>query len=233
MQTTRREPGEPIDGRPQAAEATATRSVRLAAILLAAGRSQRHPIQSKISRPLGGRPLGLHAAQTIATFAPSAMIAVCSEGTREVMLEYAAMGFELAWNDEPGRGLSSSVAIGVQATRRHDVQAVMICLADMPFVSLGHMKALVARLDPATGVEIVGSRACGAHNIVPPAVFGRSLIDRLLHLQGDVGARALLQHAASVEVPSAELMDFDEPKDFEEFELSSTAKRHASVLIHS
>lgn len=190
---------------------------RTAAILLAAGRSLRHPGQHKLYRPLRGSPLGLHAARTIADLAPAAMVAVCSEATRELMPDLTALGFETAWNENPDRGLASSLAIGVRAARSHAVDAVLICLADMPFVSSGHLQALVARLDSATGVMAVGSRFAGSATIMPPAVFGGEMIDRLLTLEGDRGAGALLMQGAAIEVSSEELADLDDPSAFEGF----------------
>ena len=194
-----------------------TKLARTAAVLLAAGRSQRHPGQNKLCRVLDGRPLGLHAAQTIATLAPCAMIAVCSKNTQDLAEELAAIDFEVNWNDDPGKGLSSSLKFGVQAALRHDVDAILICLADMPFVSLGHLRTLVAKLDFPSGVTIVGSRANDTDNAMPPAVFSREMLDHLLSLEGDSGARELLRHAVSVQVSSKELADFDDPKAFEKF----------------
>lgn len=86
-----------------------------AAILLAAGRSLRHPGQHKLCRDLDGRPLGLHAAATIAALAPAVRIAVCSEPTRDLAAGLSALGFQIAWNDDPGRGLATSIAAGVRS----------------------------------------------------------------------------------------------------------------------
>lgn len=191
---------------------------RTAAVLLAAGRSLRHPGKSKLCRSFGGRPLGLHAAQTIAVLAPAAMVAVCSEATRELVTDLTALGFETAWNEDPGKGLASSLAIGVRAARSHAVDAVLICLADMPFVSPGHLQALVARLDVAAGVTTVGSRVAGSVTTMPPAVFGGAMIDRLLTLEGDRGAGVLLIQGAVVEASSEELADLDDPGAFEAFD---------------
>jgi len=191
-----------------------------AAILLAAGRSLRHPGQHKLCRDLDGRPLGLHAAARIAALAPSVRIAVCSEPTRDLVAGLSALGFEIAWNDDPGRGLATSIAAGVRAARRHPVEAVLICLADMPFVGLRHMRALVDRLDPAEGATAAGSRGAGSARIGPPAAFAGATIDRLLALDGDRGAAALLIQAAAVDAPPEELADFDSPADFEAYAAS-------------
>lgn len=194
-----------------------TQLTRTAVVLLAAGRSLRHPGQSKLCRPLNGQPLALHAAQTITSLAPAAMIAVYSEHTEELTAELSKTGFEVARNNDPAKGLSSSLSIGVQAARKHDIDAILVCLADMPFVSLSHLQALVAQLDIAAGITMVGSRESDTDIIMPPAIFGGEMIDRLLTLEGDRGARELLRHATSVEVAPKELTDFDDPKTFEEF----------------
>ena len=190
---------------------------RTAAILLAAGRSRRHPGQSKLSRLLNGQQLGLHAAQTIVALAPIARIAVCSVGTQALAPDLTALGFDLAWNENPANGLSSSLAIGVQAARRHEIEAILVCLADMPFVSVGHLRSLLDRLDMAAGVQMVGSRAAGTDVVMPPAAFGGDAIDDLLRLHGDGGAKALLRQAVSVEVAPTDLTDFDDPETFEKF----------------
>lgn len=206
-----------------------TKLSRTAVVLLAAGRSQRHPGQSKLYRPLNGRPLGLHAAQTIAALTPAVMIAVCSQYTEELMPELVALGFEVTRNNNPEKGLSSSLTIGVQAAQKHDVDAILICLADMPFISLNHLRTLVAQLDIPAGVTMVGSRETDTDIIMPPAVFGGDMIEPLLALEGDRGARELLRNASSVTVTSKELTDFDDPKAFEEFGASDTSGPDAPI----
>ncbi len=191
-----------------------------ATVLLAAGRSLRHPGQHKLCRDLDGRPLGLHAAATIAALAPAVRIAVCSEPTRELVAGLSALGFEIAWNEAPGRGLATSIAAGVQAARGHPVEAILICLADMPFVTPRQLRAVVDRVDPARGATAVGSRPAGSAIIGPPAAFAGDMLDRLLMLGGDRGAGALLGAAAPVDAPAEELADFDDPADFAAFAAS-------------
>lgn len=187
---------------------------RTAAILLAAGRSRRHPSQNKLTRPLDGLPMGLHAARAIAELAPALRIAVCSESTRALVPNLERLGFEGAWNDDPDRGLASSLAIGVRAALAHDVEAVLVCLGDMPFVTTDHLRALVARLDPSADVAIVGSRPAGTGTVIPPAAFAGDMIKGLLTLEGDRGAGLLLRHAVSIEASPGELADLDDPAAF-------------------
>lgn len=191
---------------------------RTAAVLLAAGQSRRHPGQSKLYRRLDGQPMGLHAARTIAELAPAVRIAVLSEATRDLASDFEALGMQIAFNDDPGRGLASSLAIGVRAALDHEIDVVLVCLADMPFVRLDHLRALLARLDSAGGVTMVGSRSAGPGTIMPPAVFAGAAIARLLALEGDRGAGALLRHGPAVDAPPAELLDLDDPAAFDALE---------------
>lgn len=188
---------------------------RTAAVLLAAGQSRRHPGQSKLYRRLDGQPMGLHAARTIAELAPAVRIAVLSEATHDLVPDVEALGMQIALNEDPGRGLASSLAIGVRTALEHEVEAVLVCLADMPFVSPAHLRALLARLDRAGGVTMVGSRSAGSGTIMPPAVFAGEAIARLLELEGDRGAGGLLRDGSAVDAPAPELADLDDAAAFE------------------
>lgn len=188
---------------------------RTAAVLLAAGQSRRHPSQSKLYRRLDGQPMGLFAARTIAELAPAVRIAVLSEATRDLVPDVDVLGMQIAFNDDPGRGLASSLGIGVRAALEYKVDAVLVCLADMPFVSLAHLRALLARLDIARGVTMVGSRPTGSDIIMPPAVFAGEAIARLLQLEGDRGAGGLLRDGSAVDAPAPELADLDDAAAFE------------------
>lgn len=189
-------------------------SAEIAVVLLAAGRSRRHPGQNKLVRKLDGLALGLHAARTIAGLDLGTRIAVCSKATRDLMADFAALGFETAWNEDPDQGLASSLAIGVRAALAHEARAVLVCLADMPFVTAAHLRDLIARLDPAAGVTMVGSRPAGSDVVMPPAVFAGDAIGRLLALEGDRGAGPLLRQGMAVEAAADELRDLDDPAAF-------------------
>lgn len=159
--------------------------------------------------------MGLYAARTIAELASAVRIAVCAKASRDLAPALEGLGFETAWNDDPGRGLASSLTIGVRAALEQKADAVLVCLADMPFVRLAHLRALLARLDIARGVTMVGSRPTGSDIIMPPAVFAGEAIARLLQLEGDRGAGGLLRDGSAVDAPAPELADLDDAAAFE------------------
>jgi CTP:molybdopterin cytidylyltransferase MocA len=92
-------------------------------------------------------------------------------------------------------------------------------LADMPFVPESHVRALLARLDPADPKSMAFSLGGGAERgwRGPPAAFGAGWLAELAHADGDQGARPILRNvpeSCGVRASSAWLADFDTPADF-------------------
>lgn len=181
---------------------------KVAAILLAAGRSERFGADDKLMALLDGEPLALHAARRIAELAPGRRIAVCQSADGPLAARLAALGFEIAVNPHPERGLSQSLACGVAEAGA--AEAALVCLADMPFVTTAHLKGLLARFDAGAALVVASKRGDMA---MPPALFARSLFGALQTGEGDQGGRALLSGAALVAADAAELADVDRPDD--------------------
>ena len=174
---------------------------RVALLLLAAGLSRRFGDRDKLTADLNGVPLGLHAANALCALPFAARIAVVGNNAPDFD------GFETVHNDSPEAGMSRSLALGVAAARIHEPTAVLVLLADMPFVSAAHIRNLLAAGDgPAA---IVASSAGGAP--MPPALFGADHFDTLEAQRGDKGARDLLRAATVVTAPPHELTDIDTP----------------------
>lgn len=136
-----------------------------------------------------------------------ALIAVCSDD--DVATVVADRGFRVVSNGEPDKGLSYSLALGI-ASMPVGMDAVLICLADMPFVTARHLRALRSAFD-AERAPVVASDLDGRPT--PPALLGRSAFAALSRLQGDRGARDLLVTAVRVAANSRLLADIDLPSD--------------------
>lgn len=184
---------------------------RTAAVVLAAGLSRRYGTASKLHADLGGKPLALHIARTIGALPLAARFAVCRFGDEELARMFEREGFTIVINPDSARGLSSSLALGVAAAAGRDVDAALVCLADMPNVSRRHLQALIGELDGAD--DMIGSSTKSGPT-TPPATFGRGHFEALMSLEGDRGARELLAAARTLQVPASELDDFDTPADF-------------------
>lgn len=182
--------------------------MKTAAILLAAGRSTRFGTP-KLAVSLGGRPLCLHAATTLARLPLSLRIAVVSPATPDL----SGLGFERVPLEPVGAPLSRSIALGVERAMAAGADTVLIALADMPLVPLVHFEALLAQFDG----NAIGTRV--APHAMPPAIFGPALLPALLTLQGDAGAREILNGVPVVELSQDCALDIDTLGDLKRAEL--------------
>jgi molybdenum cofactor cytidylyltransferase len=183
---------------------------RVIAILLAAGQSFRFEGGDKLLADVEGKPLLLHAAERIIGLGSARRIAVCSRSEGDAPDLLAGVGFEIVVNPHPEQGLSSSLSRGVGEAVRGAGAAALICLADMPFVSLAHLQHLLDRFDAVTAPIVASARDGVA---MPPALFSRSIFERLQGSEGDQGGRNLLRTAALVEASASELDDIDTAED--------------------
>ena len=175
----------------------------VAIILLAAGNARRFG-SDKLMADLDGAPLGLRAAKQLIQVDAIAHIAVCQPGG-SIVPHYTQIGFEIAENPTAELGLSGSLHVGVEAAGRSGAQALLIALADMPFVQPAQIKALIAACDG----EIIASS--DGHQSMPPAIFPRSTWPRLLQTKGDSGAREILEGARKLVATEGSLHDVDIP----------------------
>ncbi len=180
-------------------------------VLLAAGLSRRYGAVGKLVADFRGRPLALHAAETLAALPFARRIAVCRTGDDDLAGLLETAGYEVVRNPDTARGLASSLALGVEAAG--EPEALVVCLADMPLIDGAHVRQLVERLTPG---GIVASAADEREPPSPPAAFSREYFPELLRLEGDKGARHLLQVAARLVAPAGTLADFDTPEDFQQ-----------------
>jgi molybdenum cofactor cytidylyltransferase len=174
----------------------------IAVILLAAGHSRRFGTP-KLASPLYGRPLAQHAGETLAALPFLARIAVTGADD----LGLAELGFDIVALTGEDHPMSASLAAGMATARVCDPAAVMLVLADMPFVTGAHLEALVRGFD---GDRVASSDGA---EIMPPAIFGQGWFARLSALSGDKGARELLSGARAILAPAGSLADIDTPAD--------------------
>ena len=176
--------------------------MKIAAVLLAAGRGNRFG-GGKLMADLGGKPLGHHAAATLAGLPLAARFAVVSPQSPDL----SALGFDPVPLEPAGAPMSRSIALGVARARKAGANAVLLALADMPLVPADHFRALLAAFDG----HCLASRVDDTP--LPPALFGAALLDALCALEGDSGARHLIAAAPWIALPAAHGLDVDRPAD--------------------
>ena len=178
---------------------------QVAIVVLAAGHGRRFGAD-KLMADLDGAPLGIRAARNLAGMDPAAHFAVCQPGAA-IAPYYADLGYNIVENPNANLGLSSSLHLAVGAAAATKAQALLIALADMPFIMPAHIDALIAACDH----DIIASTDGG--QAMPPAIFPRATWPLLLDAQGDAGARIILSKARNLAAPLGSLRDIDTPDD--------------------
>ncbi|MEO0961515.1 MAG: nucleotidyltransferase family protein [Pseudomonadota bacterium] len=183
---------------------------RIAAVILASGFSQRFGTNDKLLSDLDGQPLAAHSAAQVSTLPFHSATAIVPAGNSQLIRLYKDAGIEPVENDNAALGQGASLALAINHIRKRPVDAALILLADMPFVTPGHIQKLAGCMDDH---DAVASR----HNDVPqpPLLFARSTFDALVTLSGDKGGKAFLatlRNKAFVDMPSREATDIDTPE---------------------
>ncbi len=185
---------------------------RVAALVLAAGRSRRMaPLNKLLVADAVGRPMVVRVVEQV--LASRAYPVVVVTGHEHAAVEEALAGrpVQLVHAADYADGLSASLKAGLAALPP-DAEGVMICLGDMPLVSTAMLDKLLAGFDPEEGRAIVLPTYRGKQG--NPMIWGREFLPAMQSITGDVGARHLAgQHAdriAEIEMPDdAVLRDFD------------------------
>jgi molybdenum cofactor cytidylyltransferase len=179
---------------------------KVAGILLAAGRGTRFG-GNKLEAMLGDAMLGVHAARTLAGMGCGHLFAVHDPAHAALAKAFGALGFTFIDNDDPAAGLSHSLSLAAKAALTTDADGLLVCLADMPFVTTDHLRILI----DASSDRIIASAIGDTRT--PPALFPRALWPTLAALTGETGARAFLRDAIAIQGSTEMLADIDTPAD--------------------
>lgn len=177
------------------------RDPALGTILLAAGRSSRAGGVFKLLALRDGVPLVARVAGALSACRAGTRIVVTGHRADEVAAAVTAAdpGAVVVVAEDFAAGLSASLRAGLAALPER-IEAVAICLADMPDVDAAAVDRLFAARDPAAGRDLVVATHDGRRG--NPVVLPRRLFAAVAALSGDVGARAIVagEGAAVIEV---------------------------------
>jgi molybdenum cofactor cytidylyltransferase len=192
-------------------------SRKVAAIVLAAGRSTRMGGPNKLLAELSGKKLVRIAAEQALSSKASEVIVVT--GHQAELVERALEGLRVKFvrNPDFAGGLASSVKAGI-ATVSAEADGAVICLGDMPLIDAGLIDRLINAFAPDRGHLITVPVAEGRRG--NPVLWSRRFFKELMTLDGDIGARHLIaKHAEAVaEVPvegEDAFLDIDTPQALE------------------
>lgn len=201
--------------RPQPrSEPVAEAGQRIAAIVLAAGRSTRMGALNKMLAEIGGKPLVRIAAEQALASRARPVIVVTGHQREQIEAALAGLPVRFAHNPDYADGLGTSLRAGIAAVPA-EAGGAIVCLGDMPQVDSGLIDKLIAAFDPEKGALIVVPSIEGKRG--NPVVWSRRFFNELMAISGDVGARHLIGQYAEVMTEvhvsgDAALTDVDTPE---------------------
>jgi CTP:molybdopterin cytidylyltransferase MocA/carbon monoxide dehydrogenase subunit G len=184
----------------------------IAAVVLAAGSGSRFGGTKQLAL-LDGKPLVRHAVEA-AREAGIADVTVVVGYDDEAVASAAGPEASIVANPRHAEGQSTSLVAGLDALG-DDVDAAVILLADQPGITPGMIRNLVETA-ASRGEPIVRLRFVDGPG---PALLGRSVWDDVRRLEGDTGARELVQRRPNLVfeafVDIAAPRDVDTPADLD------------------
>ncbi|MFZ6735835.1 nucleotidyltransferase family protein [Undibacterium sp. Ji42W] len=167
-----------------------TSSSRWTGILLAAGRGRRFDASGKQDKLLqvlaDGKSVAQHSALNLLA-AMTHVVAVLRPDNLELANQLQAMGIECLICHDADAGMANSLKHALRATA--DSSGWLIALADMPVVKPSTLIKLFDTLQAEAGIVAPVYQGRRGN----PVGFAHEYLLHLLDLQGDVGARSLLQ----------------------------------------
>jgi molybdenum cofactor cytidylyltransferase len=187
---------------------------RIAAVVLAAGRSTRMGGPNKLLAEIARRPLVRIVAEEALASRADPVIVVAGHQRAEVEKALAGLRVRIVHNPDFAEGLGTSLRAGIAAVPA-DSDAAIVCLGDMPRVDAALLNRLIAAFDPDRGALVVVPTFEGKRG--NPVLWSRRFFPDLMAIEGDVGARRLIgrysEAVAEVTVEGkAALIDVDTPE---------------------
>ncbi|MBL8708070.1 MAG: molybdopterin-binding/glycosyltransferase family 2 protein [Rhodospirillaceae bacterium] len=206
-----------IPSRPQPREAPAPMpgSAKIAAIVLAAGRSSRMG-RNKLLLDLDGKPILRHVVDQALAAGLADIVVVTGHQAGKVKDALADTPVRLIEARDHAEGMAASLKAGIRALDS-SIDAVLVLLGDMPQVSPALMRTLMRAYNPIEGRAIVLPVAEGKRG--NPVLFDRRFFTEILALDGDVGARHIIggnaEWVAEIPAEAREIfVDVDTPEAY-------------------
>ncbi|MEG4206637.1 nucleotidyltransferase family protein [Microcoleus sp. Pol7_A1] len=195
---------------------------KIGLIILAAGSATRMG-RPKQLLSYQGRSLILHAVEVALASLCQPIIVVLGAYVEQIKPELMLKAVQVVENSQWQEGMSSSIRAGISMLLKTNskLDAVIISLADQPLVSPQIFNQLIQSYQETQKV-IIASKYNETTGV--PALFSNALFPELMQLEGDKGAKALIQKYIDTGVilliPEAAI-DIDTPDDYKQLLLKN------------
>ena len=160
---------------------------RIDIAILAAGTSTRTGIENKLLLEFEKKALIAHTVDVALDSMADQVHVVLGHQREQLAQALGNRQLDLLYNTAYETGIASSIRCAVQALP-NNVNGMIVCLADMPWVSTQHIDALIK--------QFTGDSVCALYfdnQRGHPILFPKTWFSRLMTLQGDAGANRLLR----------------------------------------
>lgn len=180
---------------------------RIAALVLAAGRSQRMGAANKLLMEIDGAPMVARVVVAALASKAEPVLVVTGHEADAVGAALADLEITLIHNPNYAEGLSTSLAAGLTAMPE-DIDGAVICLGDMPWVGAAVIDSLIDGFDEQ-GICLPTHRGRRGN----PVLWAKRYFAEMQAIEGDRGARDLIaKHAdrvREIECDGSVLRDVD------------------------
>lgn len=207
--------------------------MKVAGIYLAAGKSQRMGT-NKLELLVGKMSLGSLALETALQSSLNKVFIITKEADDVSWIQTDMKGNEkitIVRCSTADEGQSESLRCGVERAQQYGADAVLVILADQPFITVLMIDEIIACMKKTPSCSYVA--ASHDHLSGPPVLFTARMYPELLNLSGDAGARALLRGENKYigkRIPCADQrfsFDVDTAEDYEKL-LSMTKQTNSA-----
>ncbi len=180
-------------------------------VVLAAGMASRFGGPKQLAR-LGRKTLIERVIESIPKSRVKEVVVVVGQDSAPVRKVLAKANVKVVVNRHYARGMSTSIRAGLRALAKGS-NGVMIVLGDQPFVTRPLLEKVLKRY--GSGDKIVA--VSDGRIVTPPVIFPRAFFEELRKLEGDQGARSVMERHANalslVKTKAKTLFDIDTKKD--------------------
>ena len=167
--------------------------MKIAGIYLAAGNSSRMG-SNKLALPVGTMTVGSLALETALKSSLDKVYIITKDKDDADWLP-AEMKLDARCSfikcPTAHHGQSESLRYGIQQAQTDRMDAVIVILADQPFITVQMLEEMIACTKNNQMCRFVATTY--EQTIMPPVLFSSSMYNELMELRGDKGAKAILQ----------------------------------------
>lgn len=185
-------------------------------LILAAGAATRMG-RAKMLLPFESTNILEHILTEVRSIKPSCICIVTGYYHKEIIAGIDTEGLYIAHNENWIAGMASSIGMGVSELikKKAGLSSIIIIVSDQPYLNRNVLHEIVT-VREKTKKGIIAAAYNGIKGT--PVLFDQKYFNELMLLEGDIGAKFILQqHAADIATVafSSGAIDIDTPEDYE------------------